>query len=76
MLIKERVPKDKNLDSTLDLLEEGYLFIKNRIDFYQSNIFETHLLGEKVTCISGNEAAKAFYNPEHFTCLFYLRVDL
>lgn len=64
--MKEKIPKDKSLDNTLDLLEEGYLFIKNRVDLYNSNIFETHLLGEKVICISGEEATKIFYDSELF----------
>lgn len=66
MSLKSQIPHDKALDSTLDLLQEGYLFIKNRVNQYQSDIFETHLLGEKVICISGEKAAKIFYNPELF----------
>lgn len=66
MLMKEKTPKDKGIDNTFDLLEEGYLFIKNRVNLYQSNIFETHLLGEKVICISGEEASKLFYDSELF----------
>lgn len=66
MSIKSQVPHDKGLDNTLDLLQDGYLFIKNRVNQYQSDIFDTHLLGEKVICISGEEAAKIFYNPELF----------
>lgn len=60
------VPHDKALDNTLSLGREGYLFIRNRIDKLGSDIFETHVLGEKVICISGEEAAKLFYNPERF----------
>lgn len=66
MSLKSQIPHDKGLDSTLDLLQEGYLFIKNRVNHYQSDIFETHLLGEKVICISGEEATKIFYDPELF----------
>lgn len=66
MSLKSQIPHDKGLDSTIDLLQEGYLFIKNRVNQYQSDIFETHLLGEKVICISGEEATKIFYNPELF----------
>lgn len=62
--MKERVPHDKS--HTLALAQEGYLFIKNRIDQYQSNLFEAHLLGEKVICMSGEEASKIFYDPERF----------
>ncbi|AGK95956.1 cytochrome P450 [Clostridium pasteurianum] len=64
MLMKERVPHDKS--HTLALSQEGYLFIKNRIDQYQSNLFEAHLLGEKVICMGGEEASKVFYDPERF----------
>lgn len=66
MALKSQIPHDKGLDSTLDLLQEGYLFIKNRVNQYQSDIFKTHLLGEKVICISGEEATKIFYDPELF----------
>ncbi len=66
MSLKNQIPHDKDLDSTLDLLKESYLFINNRVNQYQSDIFETHLLGEKAICISGAEAAEIFYNPEFF----------
>lgn len=66
MLTKEHVAKDKSLDSSLHLLKEGYLFIENRVDKYHSNLFETHLLGEKVICMTGEEATKLFYDQERF----------
>lgn len=64
--MKEQVPHDKGLDNTLDLLQEGYLFVKNGTERHQSDLFETHLLGQKVVCISGEQAAKIFYDPELF----------
>lgn len=66
MFIKEQVPQDKSIDNTIAIVQEGYMFIKNRIDQYQSDIFETRLLGQKVICMSGEEAAKVFYDPELF----------
>lgn len=66
MLTKEHVAQDKGLDNTLDFAKDGYLFIKSRADKYKSNIFETHLLGQKVICMTGEEAAKLFYDPERF----------
>ena len=66
MSINEQVPKDEGLDNTLALLNEGYMFIKNRVNEYKSDIFETHLMGEKVICMSGQEAAKIFYDSELF----------
>ncbi|WP_455539196.1 cytochrome P450 [Terrisporobacter sp.] len=57
---------DNSLDSTLDLLKEGYLFIPNRVDLFNSDIFETHIMGQKAVCITGRKAAKIFYNPKLF----------
>ncbi|MBL4933089.1 cytochrome P450 [Clostridium paridis] len=61
-----QLPKDKTLDNTIALSREGYLFIKKRTQEHQSDIFETHLFGEKVICMSGEEYAKLFYNAEKF----------
>ena len=66
MSMNQQIPHDKCIDNTLALLQEGYLFIPNRVDRYQSNLFETRLLGKKVLCMSGKEAAKLFYNTELF----------
>jgi len=60
------IAKDKCIDNTLSLMREGYLFIKNRTDKYQSNMVETRLMGQKVICMTGEEAAKLFYDPERF----------
>ncbi|WP_258729881.1 cytochrome P450 [Bacillus atrophaeus] len=60
----KQVPQDKALDNSLAMMREGYLFIKNRVDRYQSDLFETRLLGQKAICMSGEEAAKVFYDPE------------
>jgi len=62
----EQIPQENGLDNTLALTKEGYLFIKNRMDKYRSDLFETHLLGQKAICISGKEAAKIFYDPALF----------
>ena len=66
MSMNEPVPHDKSLDNSLALLREGYLFINNRVEKYQSDLFEARLLGQKVICMSGEEAAKVFYDPERF----------
>jgi fatty-acid peroxygenase len=66
MLVKEPIVKDKGIDNTLALMQEGYLFIKSRTDKYHSDMFETHLLGQKVICMTGEEAAKLFYDPGLF----------
>ncbi|MEW9108261.1 MAG: cytochrome P450 [Cytobacillus gottheilii] len=59
-------PKEEGLDHSLDLLKEGYLFITNRSTAFQSDIFETRLLGERVICLRGREAAALFYDPQKF----------
>ncbi|MRG86123.1 cytochrome P450 [Salinibacillus xinjiangensis] len=66
MQANENIPKDEGLDNSLTLMKEGYLFIKNRMDRYHTDIFETHLMGQKVICMTGVEAAKIFYDPERF----------
>lgn len=61
-----QIPNEKTIDDTIDLMKEGYLYIKNRTDDYHANLFETRLLGQKAVCISGEEAVKMFYDPEKF----------
>lgn len=62
----KQIPQDPGIDNTLALLKEGYFFIKNRTEKYNTDIFKTHLLGKKITCITGNDAAKIFYDSTHF----------
>ena len=61
-----QVPHAKGLDNSLELMQDGYLFIKKRVDQYQCDLFEARLLGQKVICMSGEEAAKVFYDAERF----------
>ncbi|WP_221565061.1 cytochrome P450 [Alkalihalobacillus sp. TS-13] len=61
-----KVPHDKSIDNSFALMKEGYRFIGNRIEEYQSDLFETRLLGEKVICMSGKEAARIFYDTDRF----------
>lgn len=56
----------KNLESSPMLYFEGYNFIYNRCKRYGSNVFQTRLFGQKVICISGEEAAKIFYDEKFF----------
>jgi fatty-acid peroxygenase len=53
-------------ESSLELLRDGYLFIKKNTDEFQSDLFTTHLLGQKVICMSGKEATQIFYNSDKF----------
>ncbi|MBT2215766.1 cytochrome P450 [Virgibacillus dakarensis] len=62
----ERVPREKTIDDTFKVLTEGYMYIPNRRARLRSNIFITRLLGQKVICIGGEEAAQLFYDTEKF----------
>jgi len=64
--MNEQVPHDKSLDNSLALMREGYLFIKNRVDRNQSDLFKARLLLQNVICMSGEEAATLFYDTERF----------
>lgn len=66
MSLTNRIPQEDGMDNSLSLLSEGYQFIPNRLQKFKSNIFETRLLGQKVICISGEEAAELFYDNEQF----------
>ncbi|HLS10200.1 cytochrome P450 [Lentibacillus sp.] len=61
------IPREKVLDNTITMLSEGYNYIPNRRRRFQSNIFQTRLLGQKAICIGGEEAAEVFYDDEKFT---------
>nr|WP_249435759.1 cytochrome P450 [Paenibacillus sp. Marseille-Q4541] len=50
----------------MSVLKEGYLYITNRTIGFQSDLFETRLLGEKAICMRGEEAAQLFYDNEKF----------
>ncbi|WP_192894804.1 cytochrome P450 [Neobacillus notoginsengisoli] len=60
------VPKDQSLDNSLALMQEGYEFIRNRCRKYGADLFEARLLGQKVVCMTGEEAARIFYDNEKF----------
>ena len=60
------IPKEHGLDNSLNVLREGYHYITNRTIGFQSDIFETRLLGERAICMRGEEAAKLFYDNDKF----------
>lgn len=63
----QQFPRDHSPDSTLALLREGYTFISRRCERLGSDVFVTRLLGEQAVCMRGAEAARMFYDGEHFT---------
>ena len=60
------IPKDKNFDSSLILLRDGYEFIQKKRQKLGSNIFRTRLMLKETICMSGKEAAEVFYDTEKF----------
>ncbi|MCF3942267.1 hypothetical protein [Oceanobacillus alkalisoli] len=61
-----QMPREEGIDHGLSLMREGYMYILNRRHSFNSNIFETRLLGKKAICMVGKEAAEVFYNTEKF----------
>ncbi|MBB6452711.1 fatty-acid peroxygenase [Salirhabdus euzebyi] len=66
MALNEQLPHDKSLDNSLALMQEGYQFISNRVNRYESDLFEARLMGQRVICMHGEEAAKLFYDSDRF----------
>jgi fatty-acid peroxygenase len=64
--MNSNMPKDSGMDKTISLLREGYDFVAHRRENLESNVFETHLLGEKTICLSGSVAAELFYDNTRF----------
>ncbi|WP_097678020.1 cytochrome P450 [Bacillus massilinigeriensis] len=64
--MNKQTPMDNKLDSTLDIMRDGYLFIKKKRDELKSDVYEARVLGKKSICMGGEEAAKLFYNQELF----------
>lgn len=62
----KKMPCDKTIDSSIFFLLEGYPFIQNRCFKHKSDIFKTRLLGKTAICMSGQKAAKIFYNNDYF----------
>jgi fatty-acid peroxygenase len=55
-------PPTERLDRSVSLLREGYSFISNRCERFNSDIFVTRLMLTRVVCVRGSEAAKMFYS--------------
>lgn len=65
-MLKEYIPKFNCPDSTISLMTNGYLFLKNKSDQCNSDVFEIRLMGKKILCMTGEEAAQVFYDAERF----------
>ncbi|WP_336604964.1 cytochrome P450 [Stutzerimonas stutzeri] len=60
------IPRDLQAESSLSLLSEGYSFIPSRCQRLGSDIFQVRLLLQNTICMSGEEAAKLFYDEQLF----------
>lgn len=63
----QTIPREPGLDATLRFVAEGYDFIGERCRRFGSDIFQTRLLGRRVYCLRGAEAARMFYEPDRMT---------
>lgn len=61
-----KIPRDQSFDSALDVLREGFPFILNRVQRYQTDIFQIRLGGMKAICLHGPDATRLFYDTERF----------
>lgn len=59
------IPHDDHLESSLALLGEGYPFIRDRCARLHSNVFQTRLLLQNTICLSGEDAARLFYDERY-----------
>ncbi len=63
---RRTMPVEGGLDHSIALLKEGYHFILNRRDRYDTNVFKTKLLAQDAICLSGKESATLFYDTNYF----------
>ncbi|MFC2947469.1 cytochrome P450 [Virgibacillus sediminis] len=67
LLVKtDSLSREKGIDHSFALMREGYNFIPDRRRSFQSDIFETRLLGRRAICMGGKEAAELFYDNDKF----------
>ena len=62
----KKIPQEKGIDHSLNLMREGYMYIPNRCHSLNTKMFKTRLLGQQTICMMGKEAAELFYDNEKF----------
>ncbi|MCF3943199.1 cytochrome P450 [Oceanobacillus alkalisoli] len=60
------MPRDTGMDNTFKILKDGYMYIMNQQERFNSDVFETRLLGQRTICLTGEEAAEIFYDENKF----------
>ena len=66
MYQEDKMPKHGGLDHTASVLKKGYHFISETADQLDTDVFETRLLGQRMYCMRGSEAAELFYDESKF----------
>ena len=61
-----QIPRTATPDATLALINDPYRFISKRCRKYGADLFETRLMLQKATCMTGPEAARLFYDNDRF----------
>lgn len=60
------IPQDAAPESSVSLLREGYDFIRSRCAHLRSPVFRTRLLLQDTLCLTGEDAARLFYDDSRF----------
>ncbi len=60
------IPRIPDVDSSLALLREGYPFISSRCRALGTDVFQVRLLMQDTICMTGEDAAKLFYDERLF----------
>jgi len=59
------IPRDASFDGSVSLLREGYDFIRNRCERLGTDVFRVRLLMQDTICMTGEDAARLFYDDRH-----------
>ncbi|MCZ4126540.1 cytochrome P450 [Stutzerimonas balearica] len=60
------IPREERIEGSLALLSDGNAFIQKRCRRLHSDVFQVRLLLQNTLCISGEEAARLFYDERRF----------
>ena len=61
-----KIPHDKSLENTLDVLQDGFTFIQKVCEQNKSDVVKIRLMGQNTICLHGEEGAEVFYDSEKF----------
>lgn len=61
-----KFPTENPVAAAIGLYKDGFTFIMNRRRKFNSDIFKISLPGMDIICFGGEDAARAFYDPDKF----------